>query len=84
MVVAREGQWRVNKEEEKNNNDERGVGVVLLLRRFQSSFVVVVLVPVCVLVWLVAFVAVMTAHPRRSTLAVGEIATFTTKRPVSF
>ena len=36
---------------------------VVVLCRFQSSFVVV-LVRVCVFVWLVAFVAVITAHLR--------------------
>ena len=58
-IVARGGQWRINKEEEKNNNDERsGRGDSSISVNFCSC------VCVCVrVVWLVAVVAVITAHP---------------------
>ena len=37
MIVAREGQWRINKEEEKKNNDERGgVGALSISVKFCS------------------------------------------------
>ena len=60
IVVGREGQWRINNEEEKNSNDERGGGGAVAA----TISAALVLGRVCVrVVWLVAFVAVITAHP---------------------
>ena len=57
MVVAREGQWRINKEEEKKNNDERGGGGAVA-----ATISVNFCCCSCVFVRLVAVVAVTAAH----------------------